>query len=348
MPISHSNASIDLPLDLLPSHTVTTSGRDAFRAVLNNWVNRNRLILSSFTCDSVFNAINLEANYSVSLIDISSTLYPDLEELDSLTAELLSVSILIVGNLFGIPYPDKFKSAIVDLRGRGLIVIEDRTHNLFSPKLWLNADGWFASGRKWIPSAGLGIYSPRPHRKTNVVSYVLAGSLIVYRNFLMRVLHHSIDIDRFRNQVVRELRRTDKFLGLRKKIIFSLGTKRLMRLGQVGQKNGQRRCEKTKAVENKLSNIDGIYVLNNFLDPGSTPFNVTIKMGENRDELRAYLALRRIFLPILWTMPESFREEYPNSWKLSRGVLSIPVDHRYGLDHLEDVCNEISIFQSRK
>ena len=348
MPISHSNDSLDLPLDLLPSHVTTTSGRDACRAVLNNWVNRKRLILSAFTCDSVFNAVNLGENFSVSLIDISSTLYPDLEELDSLTAEHLSDSILIVGNLFGIPYSDKFKSAIVELRGRGLIVIEDRTHNLFSPKLWLNVDGWFASGRKWIPSAGLGIYSPRPYRKTNVITFALASSLIVYRNFLMKVLHHSINIDRFRNLVVKELRRTDKFLGLKKRIIFSLGAKRLTRLGQVGQSIDQRRWEKAKAVVNNLDNIDGIDVLNNFLDPGSTPFNVTMKVAENRDELRTYLALRKIFLPVLWTMPESFREEYPNSWKLSRGVLSIPVDHRYGLDHLENVCNEISIFQSRK
>lgn len=348
MPFLPSKISLNLPVNTLPSHTVTTSGRDAVRAVIRNWVNRSTLILSAYTCDSVLSAVKLEECFSITLIDISTDLYPDLGHLNSLTAAQLSETILVVGNVFSIPYPNTFKNKIAELRGKGLVVIEDRTHNLFSPLLWLDVDGWFASGRKWIPSAGLGIYWPRTRGNINICAYVSVACLIIYRNILMRVLHHLINFDRLRNQFVKELRRTDKILGLRQKIIFSFGNNRLMRLGRGTENIDEGRREKAAVVVSKLKNIDSIDIVNDFLEFVSTPFNVTMTIPENRDELRAYLALKNIYLPVLWSMPEDFREEYPNSWKLSREVLSIPIDHRYGLDQLENVCNEISNFKSRK
>ena len=348
MPLLSSTILLNLPLDVLPSHTVTTSGRDAVRAVINNWATRNTLILSAYTCDSVLNAIKLENVFSINLIDISQNLYPDLEDLNLLTTVCLPESILIVGNLFGIPYPDSFRNTIVELQGKGLVVIEDRTHNLFTPQLWLNTDGWFASSRKWIPSAALGIYSPRPCGKTNILDFIRVSRLIVERNILMRVLHYTIHVKGLRNRVVRELRRTDKFLGLRKNIILSFGSNRWRQLGRSLKDDDRRRWEKTLGIIDKLKNIDGIEVLNDFLESTSSPFNVTMRVAEGRDELRAYLALKDIFLPILWSMPENFADEYPNSWGLSLEVLSIPVDHRYGLVQLENVCDEISNFKSRK
>jgi hypothetical protein len=347
LPFSPSKISLNLPVNTLPSHTVTSSGRDAFRAVIRNWANRSALILSAYTCDSVLNAVKLEECFSVTLIDISPDLYPDLGNLNSLTAARLSETILVVGNLFGIPYPNTFQNKIAELRGKGLVVIEDRTHNLFSPLLWLDVDGWFASGRKWIPSAGLGIYWPRPNGRPNILAYVSVTCLIIYRNILMRLLHCVIHINVLRNRIVGELRRTDRLLGLSRKVLFSIGSNRLRRKKHSLKNNDQKRCDKTTLIVNKIRNIYGVKILNDDLDPTSLPFNVTMTVAENRDELRAYLALKNIYLPVLWNMPESFREQYPNSWKLSSEVLSIPIDHRYGLDQLENVCNEISNFKSR-
>ena len=347
LPLSSSKISLHLPLDALPSSTSTTSGRDAVRAVIKNWAGRNTIILSAYTCDSVLSALKLETEFSSHLIDISPNFYPNFEELNSMTTVRLSESILIIGSLFGIPYPATFKNMIDELQAKGLVIVEDRTHNLFSPQLWLNANGWFASGRKWIPSAGLGIYSPRPYAKNNILNFIRVSCLLFQRSILMRVLHYVILFKALRNRVVNELRRTDNHLGLREHITFSFGGHHWRKLGQNLNGVDHRRWEKTEFIIDRLKNIDGIEILNHLPEPTSSPFNVTLRVAERRDELRAYLALKEIFLPVLWSMPENFADKYPNSWGLSREVLSIPVDHRYELGHLEIVCNEISNFQSR-
>jgi hypothetical protein len=348
LPSSPSKMSLNLPMYVLPPHTVTTSGRDAIRAVLNNWADRNTIILSAYTCDSVLNAIKLEERFIINSIDISPSLYPEIEELYSVDAAQLCKSILIIGNVFGIPYPNNFKSTIIQLQRKGLVVVEDRTHNLFSPPLWLSVDGWFASGRKWIPSAGLGLYSPRPGDKKNSCAHIFVSYLITYRNILMRVLHWVTHINILRNQIVKELRRTDKLLGLRKKTCFSFGRNRIRTMERGLKVEGPGRWDKATVIIEKLKNIDGIEIINDNLELSSLPFNVTMRVLERRDELRAYLAAKDIYLPILWSMPNSFSDKYPNSWKLSLEVLSIPVDHRYGLDQLENVVNEISIFSNHK
>ncbi len=55
-----------------------------------------------------------------------------------------------------------------------------------------------------------------------------------------------------------------------------------------------------------------------------------------RDALRAELAARRVFCPVHWLLPPAVgRAQFPESYQLSQEMLSLPIDQRYGAEHME-------------
>ena len=347
LPLFGFSTSLNLPIQSLPMHTVTSSGRDALRAVLDNWPNRRKILMSAYTCDSVVRAIRLDTDLELNFLEISPSFYPDLISIEPSMNNELNESILVIGNLFGIPYPEEIKESIHGLRMSGLIVVEDRTHNLFSQTQWLNADGWFASGRKWIPSAGLGMYFPANGIRTSAFNWIGMSVSIIYRNTQMRLLSKILKRRRTRNKIVQELRRTDDSLGLRKRYIPSFGSRRLVRISQRNTSNYQDRIEKRNYLIGQLGSCKNVKVINGFTQSKLVPFNLTIRVNENRDGLRKYLSQKQIFLPVLWPVSDDLRHGFPVAWKLSQEILSIPIDHRYGKRELERVCREIRYFEAR-
>lgn len=347
LPLFGFTRNPNLPIQSLPIHTVTSSGRDALRAVLANWPDRRSIYLSAYSCDSVVRAIQLTTDLKLGFLDILPSFYPDLRSLELSTNRELNESILIMGNLFGIPYPDDMKESIYGLRRSGLVVVEDRTHNLFSPTQWLNTDGWFASGRKWIPSAGLGMYFPAAERRTSVLNWIQMSVFIIHRNIQMRLLSVILNRRKVRNRLVQALRRTDASLGLQKKYIAIFGSRRLVRLSHRSLVNYQNRIEKRDYLIGQLKCCKNVEILNYFTESESVPFNLTIRVNENRNGLRKHLSQKQIFLPVLWPVSEGFRQTFPAAWKLSQEILSIPIDHRYGRRELERVCREIQHFEAQ-
>jgi hypothetical protein len=339
--------SLNLPIQSLPIHTVTSSGRDALRAVLDNWPNRRKILMSAYTCDSILRAIRLDTSLELAFLEISPSFYPDLRSIEQSMISDLNESILVIGNLFGIPYPEEIKKSIHVLRMSGLIVVEDRTHNLFSQTQWLDADGWFASGRKWIPSAGLGMYFPANGSTTRTLNWIGMILSIMYRNTLMRLLSKILKRRRTRNKIVQELRRTDDSLGLRKSYVPIFGSRRVIRISQRNTSNYQDRIEKCSYLIGQLGSCKNVKVINDVTQSRLVPFNLTVRVEENRDALRKYLSQRQIFLPVLWPVSDDLRQGFPAAWKLSQEILSIPIDHRYGKRELERVCREIQCFEAR-
>ena len=328
LPLFGFSRSLNLPIQSLPMHTVTSSGRDALRAVLDNWPNRKKILMSAYTCDSIVRVIQLDTDLKLNFLEISPSFYPDLGSIEPSLNSDLSQSILVIGNLFGIPYPEEIKKSIHGLRMSGLIVVEDRTHNLFSQSQWLDADGWFASGRKWIPSAGLGMYFPANGNKTRALNWIGMSLSIVYRNTQMRLLSKILKRRRARNKIVQELRRTDESLGLRKSYIPIFGSRRLIRISQRNTSDYQDRIKKRSYLIGQLGSCKNVKVINGVTQSRLVPFNLTVRVEENRDALRKYLSQRQIFLPVLWPVSDDLRHDFPAAWKLSQEILSIPIDHR--------------------
>lgn len=64
--------------------------------------------------------------------------------------------------------------------------------------------------------------------------------------------------------------------------------------------------------------------------------------AENRDYVRQKLIKRRIYPPVHWELPlEIDKNEFGVSWEVSRHILTIPIDQRYGIDDMEYVIRQI-------
>ncbi len=64
--------------------------------------------------------------------------------------------------------------------------------------------------------------------------------------------------------------------------------------------------------------------------------------SKDRDYVKHNLIERKIYPPVHWNLPlDISKEEFGLSWDISRHILTIPIDQRYGLNEMDYVLKEI-------
>ncbi|HUT25698.1 MAG TPA: hypothetical protein VM492_15265 [Sumerlaeia bacterium] len=79
------------------------------------------------------------------------------------------------------------------------------------------------------------------------------------------------------------------------------------------------------------------------LPAGAVPLGYVVRLDEKRrDDVRRALADRRIFCPVHWPLPKEVdRRRFPEARRLSRTLLTLPVDQRYGEAEMEIVASAL-------
>ena len=91
----------------------------------------------------------------------------------------------------------------------------------------------------------------------------------------------------------------------------------------------------------KLSSVEGVKALYPELKEGVCPLGCPI-LVEDRDEIREKLILNKIYPPVHWNLPDSVSSEYKVSLEVSKKILTIPIDQRYGIGDMNRVVEVLS------
>lgn len=86
------------------------------------------------------------------------------------------------------------------------------------------------------------------------------------------------------------------------------------------------------------------------LGDGETPLGMPVIIGHGqRDMLRQHLASKNIFCPVHWPLHPAICEDkgLRGEIELSESVLTLPIDQRISLQHLEYMCKQIRAFYFR-
>ena len=79
------------------------------------------------------------------------------------------------------------------------------------------------------------------------------------------------------------------------------------------------------------------------LPPRVSPLAFPIRVSpEKRDALCEELIKQRVFCPIHWHLPAEIAESrFPEAYKLSREILSLPIDQRYSERDMESLIDRL-------
>ena len=97
-------------------------------------------------------------------------------------------------------------------------------------------------------------------------------------------------------------------------------------------------------------NSDSIVPLFSNLPDSVCPMGFIV-LAENRDHVKRELIKAKIYCPVHWQpisqgdgnilAPEIHPDEFPISWEISRKILMIPIDQRYGIEEMDYILDKI-------
>jgi len=315
-----------------------TSGREAIYQIIKSLSlsKEEKILLPSYLDWAILDPF-VRASTEIRFYKIKKNLEIDLEDIQE-KIDGKTKAILII-HYFGFPQP---LTDIKKLKEK-LLVIEDTTHSLFS----LHEDK---------PSGSFGDISFASFRKMLPIP---DGAMICYRN-------EHIPISDLPDQGIWHLNYKEKReLGLYYKGNFiRTGNKIHRKLSQIYFEsaeellqeiytNPRKMSEKSKELLERLRieeiinqrRKNFIYLLGEDFDE-ITPFHKNLPDGicplgfpilsKNRNELEQHLIKKKVYSPVHWRLPNCInKDDYKISWDISNKILTIPIDQRYNLSHME-------------
>jgi hypothetical protein len=333
-------------LSFSPETMYFQSGRDAIRALLTIFPQK-RIFASSYSCDSVINSLRWENWENLILLDIDSTLYPDLNYLGeklSLRTGDYSDTLFFLGNLWGTPYPPDLHLFLDSYRNGGGTVIEDITHKIDLRPID-EADGWVCSARKWFGTSGLAALNVYGSSLIDEQLNLRVASSMSMRLVLMQVLNYFPKQTVLRRQIIELLRDSDSKLGYGKLITLASRTEINRFQNQDWQSAFEARLRNKQIYEDRIEQNLTIKIVNpTTLNFGSFP--TTIKVASGQLELRAFLRSKNVFAANLWPLGE-WGAANPNANKLSTLMLTLPTDQRYDSESCIRIAELVNHYQAK-
>jgi hypothetical protein len=255
--------------------------------------------------------------------------------------------VVLVVNYFGLRKPPKAESLNVG----PATLIEDHTHDPWSR--WAvssRADYWMASLRKTLPlTDGAALWSPRgrplPEQrpatpKREAASRKKLGAMVLKRLYL--------DGEDVQKSAFRRLQQDGEqhVAGGEISGASPWATQMLPLLPWESWR--QRREANFARLSHALAGLPGIRVLRPDDGIDAAPYMVFLKCetATLRDQLRAELLASNVYASVIWPIPARGGPLKRQAAKLSRQILTVPCDYRYGEDDLcrvaEAVTNALS------
>ena len=333
-------------LSFSPDTLYFQSGRDAIRALMTIFPQK-MIFVSSYSCDSVINALRWKNSENLSLLDIDSTFYPDLNYLSekiSRPAGDYSDTLFFLGNLWGTPYPPELILFLKSYRDGGGTVIEDITHKIDLRPVD-EADGWVCSARKWFGTSGLAALNVYGYPLILEQTKLRVASSMSMRLVLMQILNWFPKQTVSRRRIIEMVRDSDNKLGYGKLITSASRTEINRFHNQDWQNIFEARLRNKKIYEDRIEQNSNVEIVN-ATTVHSGAFPTTIKVASGQQDLRTFLRSQNVFAANLWPLGE-WGAAHPIANKLSHLMLTLPTDQRFDSKSCIRIAELVNHYQAR-
>ena len=321
-----------------------SSGRDSIYYILSliQRINFNRILLPSYLCSDILKPLK-ELGFVYKYYRVKGDLKIDKLDLENKLRQRVGALFLI--HYFGFPQQDL--QEIKDIcQNKEVLLIEDCAQSFLSKingkPLGSRANFFFNSFRKILPVADgsfLGINEDV--EPVGVVESKLHQEYIEKRKKAMEMkkeyLQNPEQVDRyyFKQSFVEASLLLDKY---KKPAPMSDFSKKLIQKFDYQKIISQRRANFLYLVK-RLEKLEKAKPLFRELKEEVCPLGFPI-VCEERDFLKQKLIENNIYPPTHWNLPQEInKEEFRESWQLSKNILTLPLDQRYKEEDMERIAN---------
>ena len=319
-----------------PKMILLSNGSDCIDYIIKsqNITFKSKVLVPSYLCDSILEPLK-KNNIGYKFYKLNNNLEPNLTDIKNKLKDK-SIKLLFLINYFGKIQP-KIKEIKKVCEKRKIKLVEDNVQSFISSHIKYG-DFNFNSYRKFLPVPDgaflIGDFKkkilPNTHTnkfyKTRLYEGIL--KLVGFKKLARKLIIRSEE------KLINNYRRPKPISKVSKYIIErtnfnEIHLKRKKNYNYVlSQIN---RTNKLKPVITNLTN-----------EECPLGFPVLFQSNEVRNEIRQKLIQNKIYPPIHWALPEEINcKEFENCWKISKTILTIPIDQRYSQKDIKKIMEII-------
>lgn len=321
----------------------TSTGRGAATLILRELQMppgvHKKALLPPFTCHTVVEPF-LKEGYEVSHYDVGIDMYCSASSLASRIEEE-QPSVILLHNYFGFQTLKDIESVLQGARDKGIIIIEDLTHSLYSSIPRLDADYTVGSLRKWagLPDGGFaakrkGVFAKKPKEADTQLERMKLDAM----HTKYRYIQHG---EGCKGNYLNAFKAAEKLLSSRKRIYSISDTSHHMQATMDLEELKNRRRRNYFVLLGGLESINYVTPVFTDLTEDIVPLYLPVVCHKQRDLIQAYLRESDVYAPIIWPRYSMITAVCPEAEILYEKLLCIPCDQRYLAD---DMARIIGLF----
>lgn len=314
------------------------SGRSALKAIIGTLGNGN-ILMPEYICQSVLKCFPAD---KIVFYKLKDNLQIDMEDL--LNKINSNTSVVYLMHYFGGLQSDNALTFLKTEKEKySFTIIEDTTHSIFSKKQTIG-DYSFASLRKWfaVPNGGV-LYSRNLSNRYSCDGFQKSTDNDKAYAMMLKTLYLNGQLDcnsEYRKIFIECENRLDAKSEIKRISDYSEFLLRCFDINEIIKK----RKANLNYLKSKLSSI-GIKSICDFSEtdcPFAFPF-----LAPNRDDLHRYLMKNKIYCAVHWPFDGVARSERPLAFSLSKNMISLPLDQRYGEEEMEYLFQVLDAYKGR-
>lgn len=326
------------------------TGRSALRYLLHYLkVERKRVLLPQYICESVITPfkemMEISAFYPVT---------PEFEIKQNIFEKYIQEfkpEIVFVQSCFGFDTLNGIRDYLNKLREKGMVVIEDITHSIFSYNWTDCSDYKIGSLRKWcsIPDGGVLVCCDKSRHGSFPREELQENTLYVRmrleaqkrkRLYLSETRQETEDL---KGRFISLFDKSEEILD-KQETYFTMSAYTRERIKSVHWAEiAQRRRENYDFIEAYIYDIPDIEPVGLRLEENTVPLYYPIYVRNNkRHAIRLKMKQYNIMLPVIWPLPSELQNTLDFQVKeIYDGILAIPCDQRYDREDMELIIKRL-------
>ena len=315
----------------------TDSGRSALRILERIIPKQGKILLPSYTCDSVIECYEED---QIEYYNLDYELNIIWQQLDSLLEQ--EVAAVVVMHYFGKMQDKEVLAKLKEkCKQKNIMIIEDTTHSIFTQPCSVG-DYCICSLRKWfaIPDGGV-LYSLKGLPEIGEMKKPEWSLNKTYGMFLKSLfLEKEYDCNSWYRELFAE---AEEQLEHQKDICEMSKLSKVLLLSYSIQDMISNRRSNYKKVENGLKDYGILF----WTEMSECPLVCPITI-ENRNELRRYLIEQQIYCAVHWPVTRQELTGIEVVDYIAKHIMSLPIDQRYGEEHIEYLLKILSAELERR
>lgn len=302
------------------------SGRSA-SAVLNKVLSSGTILLPSYICESVVKVY--QEKFSIKFYKVKKDFTVDMENFTNKSLE--DVTAVYLMHYFGKLQDEVFLNDLIEMKRQyGFVIIEDTTHSIFTKRKTIG-DYCICSLRKWFPVMDGGVLYTENELVNIPVSDITAKSpSAILEAMILKKLYIDGKVDC--NDLYRKIFTEEEAKLDSQKEIYKISelSRSLLKYYSIDDLKEKRKTN--YQILKKALQESGIELI--LKDQEFVPLACPIYL-EDRDKFRQYMARHQVYCAVHWPLVGTGLENDDNAKEISSQILSLPIDQRYGKEHMQ-------------